>query len=122
MYEHGPLQTRLAYNWRSRYLLGVNNWGTRGTDGIDLNPNSPNYGKTTSNNDQAYGLPLYQENYGQLDGSIFYQFTPKFRVGIEAQNLNDAMTKQTMVQHVGNLGHAWFVTGPRYSVQASYDF
>lgn len=122
MYEKGPIQARLAYNWRSRFLLGVNNWGTRGTDAIDLNPNSANYGHTTSNNDQAYGLPLWQENYGQLDGSFFYQFTPKFRVGVEAQNLTNSMVKQTMTQHVGDLGHAWFVTGPRYSVQASYDF
>jgi TonB-dependent receptor len=122
MYERGPVQARLAYNWRSRFLLGVNNWGTRGTDALDLNPDSPAYGTHNGNNNQAYGLPLWQENYGQLDGSFFYQFTPKFRVGVEAQNLTNTMVKQTMVQHVGDLGHAWFVTGPRYSVQASYDF
>jgi TonB-dependent receptor len=122
MYEKGPVQARLAYNWRSRFLLGVNNWGTRGTDALDLNPNSAAYGTHNGNNNQAYGLPLWQENYGQLDGSFFYQFTPKFRVGVEAQNLTNTMVKQTMVQHVGDLGHAWFVTGPRYSVQASYDF
>ncbi|WP_036167563.1 TonB-dependent receptor [Massilia sp. 9096] len=122
MYERGPIQTRLAYNWRSRFLLGVNNFGTNGTDAIDLNPNSPTFRNITANNDQAYGLPLYQEAYGQLDGSIFYQFTPKFRIGLEAQNLTNTTVKQTMVQHVGNLGHAWFTTGPRYTVQASYDF
>jgi len=122
MYEHGPLQARLAYNWRSRFLLGVNNWGTRGTDALDLNPDSPTYGTYKGKNNQAYGLPLWQESYGQLDGSIFFKLTPKFRIGLSAQNLNSAMVKQTMVQHVGTLGHAWFVTGPRYSMQASYDF
>jgi TonB-dependent receptor len=122
MYERGPIQTRLAYNWRSRFLLGVNNYGTRGTDAIDLNPNSPTFNRVTTTNDQAYGLPLWQEAYGQLDGSIFYQVTPKFRIGLEAQNLTNSMVKQTMQQHVGMLGHAWFVTGPRYTVQASYDF
>jgi TonB-dependent receptor len=122
MYEHGSLQTRLAYNWRSRFLLGVNNYGTNGTDPLDLNPNSPTYGVHRTDNTQAYGLPLWQEAYGQLDGSIFYQVTPKFRIGLEAQNLTNSMVKQTMQQHVGMLGHAWFVTGPRYSVQASYDF
>jgi outer membrane receptor protein involved in Fe transport len=65
---------------------------------------------------------LWQEAYGQLDGSIFYQVTPKFRIGLSAQNLTNSTVKQTMQQHVGMLGHAWFVTGPRYSVQASYDF
>lgn len=122
MYEQGKLQTRLAYNWRSRFLLGVNNYGTNGTDPLDMNPASPTYLKHQTDNSQAYGLPLWQENYGQLDGSIFWQFTPKFRVGLEAQNLTNSMVKQTMTQHVGELGHAWFVTGPRYSVQASYDF
>jgi len=122
MYERGPIQTRLAYNWRSRFLLGVNNYGTRGTDALDLNPGSPTYGTHNGDNNQAYGLPLWQEAYGQLDGSIFYQVTPKFRIGLEAQNLTNSTVKQTMVQHVGNLGHAWFVTGPRYTVQASYDF
>jgi TonB-dependent receptor len=122
MYERGPIQTRLAYNWRSRFLLGVNNYGTNGTDALDLNPNSPTYGTHNGDNNQAYGLPLWQEAYGQLDGSIFYQVTPKFRIGLEAQNLTNSMVKQTMEQHVGMLGHAWFVTGPRYSVKASYDF
>jgi iron complex outermembrane receptor protein len=122
MYEQGPIQARLAYNWRSRFLLGVNNYGTNGTDALDLNPNSATYGTHNGDNNQAYGLPLWQEAYGQLDGSFFYAFTPKFRLGIEAQNLTNSMVKQTMQQHVGMLGHAWFVTGPRYSVQASYDF
>ncbi|HEX8784971.1 MAG TPA: TonB-dependent receptor [Telluria sp.] len=122
MYQHGPVEARLAYNWRSRFLLGVNNYGTNGTDPIDMNPNSATYGQHQTDNSQAYGLPLWQEAYGELDGSIFYQITPKFRVGIEAQNLTNSMVKQTMEQHVGMLGHAWFVTGPRYSVKASYDF
>jgi TonB-dependent receptor len=122
MYERGPFQARLAYNWRSRFLLGVNNYGTNGTDPLDMNPASPTYGQHQTDNSQAYGLPLWQEAYGQLDGSIFYQVTPKFRIGLEAQNLTNSMVKQTMQQHAGMLGHAWFVTGPRYSVQASYDF
>jgi iron complex outermembrane receptor protein len=122
MYERGPVQARVAYNWRSRYLLGVNNYGVRGTDALDLNPYSPTYGTHNGNNNQAYGLPLYGEAYGQVDASFFYQFTDKFRVGIEAQNLNDAISKQTMQQHVGLLGHAWFATGPRYSIVGTYTF
>ncbi len=122
MYEHGPAQLRLAYNWRSRFLLGVNNWGTNGTDPLDQNPASPTYGKHQTDNSQAYGLPLWQEAYGQLDASFFWNFTDKFRLGVEAQNLGNSMVKQTMQQHSGMLGHAWFVTGPRYTVQAAYSF
>jgi TonB-dependent receptor len=122
MYERGPVQARLAYNWRSRYLLGVNNYGTRGTDALDLNPSSPTFGTHNGDNNQAYGLPLWMANYGQLDGSFFYNVTPKLRVGIEASNLTNTMVKQDMQQHVGMLGHAWFVTGRSYAVRASYDF
>jgi outer membrane receptor protein involved in Fe transport len=118
MYDKGPVSACLAYNWRSKYLQGVNNWGTRGTDGLDSNPASPNYGNTNV----AWGLPLWQEAYGQLDGSIFYNVTDKLRVGLEAQNLNNATSKQSMGRHVGQLGHAWFVSGPRYTPQAQYSF
>jgi iron complex outermembrane receptor protein len=118
MYDHGPISSRLAYNWRSRYLAGVNNWGTRGTDGKDTNPASANFGQTNV----AWGLPLWQEAYGQLDASIFYNVTPKLRIGLEAQNLTDSTSKQSMEQHIGQLGHAWFVSGPRYTVQAQYSF
>jgi iron complex outermembrane receptor protein len=118
MYERGPISARAAYNWRSRYLSGVNAWGTRDTNGKDTNPSSASYGQ----NNVAWGLPLWQESYGQLDASIFYNVTEKFRVGLEAQNLNDAKSRQTMQQHAGTFGHAWFVTGPRYTIQANYSF
>jgi iron complex outermembrane receptor protein len=122
MYEQGKLSTRLAYNWRSRYLAGVNNWGTNGTDALDTNPASPTYGTHNGLNNQAYGLPLWQEAYGQLDGSIFYNVTDKFRIGLEAQNLTNSTSKQSMQQHAGVFGHAWFVTGPRYTIQGQYSF
>ncbi|WBS00448.1 TonB-dependent receptor [Pseudoduganella sp. SL102] len=118
MYERGPISARVAYNWRSRYLAGVNQWGTRDTNGTDSNPASPTYGQ----HNVAWGLPLWQEHYGQVDASVFYNVTEKFRIGLEAQNLNDATSKQTMQQHAGTFGHAWFVTGPRYTIQANYSF
>ena len=67
-------------------------------------------------------MPLWQEAYGQLDGSIFYNVTDKFRIGLEAQNLTNSTSKQSMQQHAGMLGHAWFVTGPRYTIQGQYSF
>ncbi len=122
MYEQGKVQARLAYNWRSRYLLGVNNYGTRGTDARDMNPASPNFGTFNGDNNQAYGLPLWMDDYGQLDGSLFYNVTPKLRIGVEATNLTDTTVKQLMQQHVGMLGRAWFKTGRSFGVRASYDF
>ena len=118
IYEKGPIQARMAYNWRSRYLSGVNVWGTRDTNGKDTNPDSPTFGQ----NNVAWGLPLWQEAYGQVDASFFWNFTDKFRIGVEGQNLTDEVSKQSMQQHAGTFGHGWFKSGPRYSVVASYDF
>jgi TonB-dependent receptor len=123
MYEHGGWSTRLAYNWRSKYMVAVNSWGVRGNNGLNVDPTSgSHYLVPTGNNDQAYGLPLWQAGYGQLDGSIFYNFTDRLRVGLEAQNLNNAKTKQIMQQHVGMFSRQYFMTGPRYTFQATYSF
>jgi TonB-dependent receptor len=124
MYEQHGLSMRLAYNWRSRYLLGVNQWGSRGNNGLNTNPAAPagKYLIPTTNNDQAYGLPLYQAPYGQLDGSIFYDFTDKFRVGLEATNLTNAYTRQIMEQHAGSFTRQVFMSGPRYTLLAQYSF
>ncbi|NIA54418.1 TonB-dependent receptor [Massilia sp. TW-1] len=124
MYEQHGLSMRLAYNWRSRYLLGVTQWGSRGNNGLNTNPDAP-AGKfliPTTNNDQAFGLPLYQAPYGQLDGSIFYDFTDKFRVGLEATNLTNSYTRQIMQQHPGDFTRQVFMSGPRYTVLAQYSF
>ncbi|HWU76169.1 MAG TPA: TonB-dependent receptor, partial [Rhodanobacter sp.] len=56
-YEHGPWQIRLAYNWRSQYLLSIGPNGYNGTD-----------------NNIPWKLPVFADAYGQLDGSIFYSF------------------------------------------------
>ncbi|PPU02014.1 TonB-dependent receptor [Xanthomonas arboricola] len=70
IYEKGPLSLRLAYNWRSRYLL------------------------TTS--DAATRLPTWADDYGQLDGSFFYRFNEHLQLGIQANNLTNTETKVLM--------------------------
>ncbi|MBW8897267.1 MAG: TonB-dependent receptor [Massilia sp.] len=124
MYEQHGLSMRLAYNWRSRYLLGVTQWGSRGNNGLNTNPaaDPSKFLIPTTNNDQAFGLPLYQAPYGQLDGSIFYDFTDKFRVGLEATNLTNSYTRQIMQQHAGDFTRQVFMSGPRYTLLAQYSF
>jgi TonB-dependent receptor len=124
MYEQHGLSLRLAYNWRSRYLLGVNQWGSRGNNGLNTNPDSGagRFLIPTTNNDQAYGLPLYQAAYGQVDASVFYDFTEKFRVGLEATNLTNSYTRQIMEQHAGDFTRQVFMSGPRYTLLAQYSF
>jgi len=122
MYEQHGLSMRVAYNWRSRYLLGVNQWGSRGNNGLNTNPTASSFLIPTTNNDQAYGLPLYQAAYGQVDASIFYDFTDKFRVGLEGTNLTNSYTRQVMEQHPGDFTRQVFMSGPRYTLLAQYSF
>ncbi|WP_434989990.1 TonB-dependent receptor [Xanthomonas melonis] len=70
IYEKGPLSFRLAYSWRSRYLL------------------------TTS--DAATRLPTWSDDYGQLDGSFFYRFNEHLQLGVQANNLTNTETKVLM--------------------------
>ena len=37
-------------------------------------------------------------------------------------SLNDVQFRQTMDQHIGNMNHTWFKTGPRYTAQLHYTF
>ncbi|AKC77983.1 TonB-dependent receptor [Xanthomonas arboricola] len=70
IYEKGPLSLRLAYNWRSRYLLTTSDASTR--------------------------LPTWADDYGQLDGSFFYRFNEHLQLGVQANNLTNTVTKVLM--------------------------
>ena len=118
MYDQGKLSTRLAWNWRSKNLQNVNVNGTQGGDGTDTNPASPTFGQ----HNVAWALPVWADGYGQLDASVFYNFTDRLSVGMEAQNLTDSKTRQLMQQGIGFKGRAWFVSGPRYQVKMRYSF
>jgi len=118
LYDKGPWSARLAWSWRSKNLLGTNNNGTNGTNGLDTNPNSPTFGQNVI----AWGLPIWADDYGQLDGGVSYKFNDNFRLDFQAQNLTDAKYKQIMTHHIGDKGRAWFVTGPRYSVRLGVSF
>lgn len=101
-YERGPLSIRLAYSWRSRFLLTVR-------DVI------------------VPFAPIFNEATGQLDGSIFYQVTPNIRVGVQAVNLLNEITRSSQVITAtdGNITRAprsWYMNDRRFSfiVRASF--
>jgi TonB-dependent receptor len=118
LYDRGPVSARLAYNWRSRYLLGVNVNAANGGNGLNTDPNSPNYGTQTI----SYGLPVYGDDYGQLDGGIFYKVNDRVTLGFEAQNLLDATYKEIVQQHIGYHGLVWYKSGRGYTAQLRVTF
>ena len=92
MYQMAPVEVRLAYNWSSEYLL--------------------------TTRDVITTLPIYNDDYGQLDGSIFYDLTENFKVGLQVTNLLDTTTKTLMqVDNDGTkLGRSWFLNDRRASL------
>ena len=97
---------RLAYNWRSEYLLSIGPNGYNGGDG-----------------GIPWKLPVYSDSYGQLDGSIFYKITDNIQVGLEMNNLNNAEQRTIMHQNgAGNRTTSWFVNDRRYAATLRLTF
>ena len=91
-YEKGPLSVRLAYNWRSKFLL------------------------TTRDVIVPYA-PIFNEPTGQLDGSVFFAVTPKFRIGVQAVNLTNEVTRTSSVINNDLLTapRSWFMNDRRFT-------
>ena len=70
LYEKGPVQFRLAYNWRSEFQL--------------------------TPRDVIFPFAsIYQPATGQLDASLFVDVNDNFTVGVQAVNLADDVTETT---------------------------
>lgn len=91
-YEKGPLSVRLAYSWRSRYLLTVR-------DVI------------------VPFAPIMQESTGELDASAFYSINEHVKVGVQGVNLLNEITKTSSVINNSLLTapRSWFMNDRRYT-------
>jgi TonB-dependent receptor len=67
MYQYDAIEARMAYNWRSEYLI--------------------------TRRDANSFAPIFSEDQGYLDASIWYTINDNFRVGLEGSNLLDEMTR-----------------------------
>jgi TonB-dependent receptor len=92
IYEKGPISARLAYSWRSDFLLTVR-------DVI------------------VPYAPIMNEASGQLDGSLFYTINPKVKIGVQGVNLTNEVIKTTQVLNNDLLkaGRSWFMSDRRYT-------
>ena len=98
-YEKGPISTRVAYNWRSDFLI---------TPRDDIFPFSP----------------IWQESTGQLDASFFYAVTDGIKLGVQGVNLLDAVTRTTQVIDFDGtrLTRSAFRNDRRFTFLARFDF
>jgi TonB-dependent receptor len=67
LYQRGPVEARLAYNWRQRWLLTTHDGDGKGS--------------------------VWNDDYGQLDASVFVRFSEHLQVGLEANNLTNTTQK-----------------------------
>ncbi|KQT32711.1 hypothetical protein ASG29_13350 [Sphingomonas sp. Leaf412] len=103
-YDYKGLSLRASYAWRSRFLL------------------------TTRDVITPFD-PVFQEDYGQLDASLFIQATRNLRLGIQGVNLTNSLTKTSVaVQGPGGaddvriVPRGWFMNDRRFSAIARFNF
>ncbi|MBK8186252.1 MAG: TonB-dependent receptor [Cellvibrio sp.] len=109
MYEKAGVSARVAYSWRSKYLI------TWGGNGFDPDFNDGNGGKAR--------IPVYNDDYGQLDASIGYTFLENYTVSLEASNLLKEKTVGIMQQNgAGNHVAYSYAQDARYSVSLRAKF
>jgi TonB-dependent receptor len=95
-YETGPFTLRLSYNWRSRFLL-------------------------TTRDVIVPFAPIFNESTGQLDGSVFMSLNSNIRVGIQAVNLLNEITRTSQViaadeaNGIRRAPRSWFMNDRRFS-------
>ncbi|HSC68291.1 MAG TPA: TonB-dependent receptor [Cellvibrio sp.] len=94
MYEKAGWSARLAYSWRSQYLVGT------GPNGF--NPDYTDWSGKAA-------IPVYNDDYGQLDASISYTFLENYTVTADATNLLQEKTVGIMDQNESgdNVGYTY---------------
>lgn len=98
-YEKGPWSARLAYAWRSEFLITVR-------DVI------------------VPFAPIMNEDTGQLDGSFFYTVNDNWKIGVQAVNLTNEITRTSQVLNNDLLRapRSWFMNDRRFTLVARATF
>nr|MBO2490278.1 TonB-dependent receptor [Gammaproteobacteria bacterium] len=93
IYEKGPISARLAYSWRSEFLL-------------------------TTRDVITPFAPILNEDTGQLDGSFMYTLNDNIKIGVQGVNLLNEVTKTRQILNDDLLSapRSWFMNDRRYSL------
>lgn len=98
MYDKNDWSLRLAYNWRSKYLL--------------------------TTRDVISKYPLWNDASGFLDGSAFYNINDNVTVGLQLTNIANTQTKTIMILdgEGAEAGRSWFVNDRRAALILKANF
>jgi iron complex outermembrane recepter protein len=117
MYEKPQVSLRLAYNWRSQWLMTTNANGTNMT--YTYYPTAGSTGTTIGT-----ALPVYAAAYGQLDLGAAYRPTRHLTFSLDINNLTNSETRTLMGGYPGGekLIRSWFVADRRLQLSCRYKF
>jgi outer membrane receptor protein involved in Fe transport len=98
MYEKDDISLRLAYTWRSDYLLTLR--------------------------ESEEFVPAYSKDQGMMDASIFYTINENFKVGLQVSNLLDSETQTQYQQNQAGVRTDAFSFSPerRYALSVRATF
>jgi TonB-dependent receptor len=104
MYEKGPLALRVAYNWRSKFLIAAY--------------------------DCCVYLPVWQAPAGFLDATARYAVTKNIEVNVKASNILNTQTKLLMQLTDENdpegkivtVPNGWWINDRRFEIGARFKF
>jgi TonB-dependent receptor len=104
MYEKGPLAVRVAYNWRSKYLVTAY--------------------------DCCVYLPVWSRPAGFLDATVRYAITPNVELNLKGSNLLNTQTRllqqitddESPEGHIVNIPNGWFINDRRFEIGARFKF
>lgn len=127
LYDYRWWSARLAYNWRSEYLLSTNTNGTNGsyTYYSANTPATTNCQSPSATTCQyiKIALPVYAAAYGQLDFGITLRPSEHYYVSFQAANLTNTIVKSTQGGYPGGqYPRNWFISDRHYNLTLGYKF
>jgi iron complex outermembrane receptor protein len=115
LYEKTRVSLRLAYNWRSKYLMTTNSNGTNGS--YTYYPSAGSAGQLI-----GISLPIYAASYGELDLGATYRPTDHLAVSLDFNNLTNSTVKTLMGGYPNGAEYvrSWFTSDRRIMLSVGY--
>jgi iron complex outermembrane receptor protein len=127
LYDYGMWSARLAYNWRSEYLLSVNTNGANGdynyfSASTPLGTNCALPSSTTCDFIDI-ALPVYASAYGQLDLGVTFRPSEHWYASLQVANLTNTTVESEFGGYPGGkYNRNWFTTDRQYNLGMGYKF
>jgi iron complex outermembrane receptor protein len=115
MFEKVQWSVRLAYNWRSQYLMTTNSNGTNGS--YTYYPSAGAAGQNI-----GISLPIFAAAYGELDLGATFRPIANLAVSLDLNNLTNETAKTLMGGYPNNeeLVRSWFTSDRRILLSVKY--